>query len=333
VPQYTNPVWNGYFADPFVLKSHGIYYAVGTGGGGNGGKQPDGRVFPLLRSTDLVHWEYRGGALTPLGTGAFDYWAPEIAEKEGRFYLYYSALEPGETHHRLRVAVADDPEGPYTDTGRLLLPEEPFSIDAHPFRDPADNRWYLFFARDYFDGRAGTGLAVAPLADDMLSLSGPVQTVLRASADWHIFERNRPLYDQVWEAWHTVEGAFVVPYAGCYYLLYSGGRWEGPDYGVGFAVADSVMGPYYEEPGLPGPTVLRGVEGKVLGPGHNSVVRGPDDQSLYVVYHAWDTERTARRMCIDPLVWTEKGPVCAGPTWTPQMIAEPIHSVTSSLQR
>jgi hypothetical protein len=28
---YTNPVWHGYFADPFVLRHEGVYYAYGTG--------------------------------------------------------------------------------------------------------------------------------------------------------------------------------------------------------------------------------------------------------------------------------------------------------------
>ena len=59
---------------------------------------------------------------------------------------------------------------------------------------------------------------------------------------------------------------------------------------------------------------LRGIEGKLIGPGHNSVVLGPDGRTHFVVYHAWDPARTARRMCIDPLVFTADGPRCLGPT-------------------
>lgn len=29
--EYTNPVWPGYFADPFILRSGGTYFAYGTG--------------------------------------------------------------------------------------------------------------------------------------------------------------------------------------------------------------------------------------------------------------------------------------------------------------
>jgi hypothetical protein len=28
---YTNPVYKGYFADPFVWQHEGVYYAIGTG--------------------------------------------------------------------------------------------------------------------------------------------------------------------------------------------------------------------------------------------------------------------------------------------------------------
>ncbi len=320
-PTYTNPVWPGYFADPFVLRWQDEYYAYGTGGSRD---DTTGRVFPMLHSRDFVTWEAIGGALTPLTDGSNDYWAPEVAARDGKFYLYYSAAGgigtggAGDETHRLRVAVADHPAGPFTDAGHLLLPDDGFTIDAHPFQDPKDGQWYLFFARDLFDARVGTALAVAPLSNDMLSLSGPATTALRASGDWQIYERDRTMYGQKWEAWHTVEGAFVVPHAGRYWLLYSGGAWTGPDYGVGCAVADSVLGPYTEP--ASGPVVLRGVPGHVAGPGHNSVVRGPGGSGEFIVYHAWDMAHTARRLCVDPLVWTPEGPRCAGPTWTPQVI-------------
>jgi len=314
---YTNPVWPGYCADPFVLKWRGEYYAYGTGSNGTDLLQPDGNVFPVLRSADFAHWEQVGGALRPL-PGATAYWAPEVAARDGRFFLYYSAAgEGGDDAHRLRVAVADHPAGPFIDSGRLLLPDEGFTIDAHPFRDPQDDRWYLFFAKDFFDARVGTALAAVPLADDMRSAAGPVTTILRPSADWQIHARNREIYGRTWDAWHTVEGASIVVHDGRYYLLYSGGAWHTSEYGVGYAVADTVLGPYREPEA--GPVVLRGVPGHVLGPGHNSVVLGPDDQTEFLAYHAWDLEKTARRLCLDPLVWTADGPRCA-PSWTEQVI-------------
>jgi arabinan endo-1,5-alpha-L-arabinosidase len=316
---YQNPVWSGYFADPFVLKVGEEYYAYGTGSSQNNGRQTDGRMFPVLRSRDFVSWELVGGALEPLKTAPDAlYWAPEVAHREGVFYLYY-ALDM-----RLRVATAKHPAGPFLDTGRDLFPQESFSIDASPFCDPRDGQWYLFFAKDYLDGKVGTGTAVVRLADDMISVVGPVSLVVRASADWQIYQRDREWLGRTWDAWHTVEGPFVVERDGRYYCFYSGGCWETAEYGVSYAVAEHPLGPWLDEWSLEGPAVLRGIVRRVLGPGHNCVVRGPDDRTQFVVYHAWDPARVARRMCIDPLIFTKEGPRCDGPSTERRALSQAV---------
>src|SRR5690606_30142216 len=130
--------------------------------------------------------------------------------------------------------------------------------------------------RDFFDKRVGTGTAVAPLRDDMLGLADEPRTVLRATHDWQVYERNRTIYGKTWDAWHTVEGPFVLHHEGRYYCLYSGGSWRSKDYGVGFGVADHPLGPFTDDWAQHGPTVLRGIPDKVLGPGHCSVTTAPD---------------------------------------------------------
>ncbi|MEO6004099.1 MAG: glycoside hydrolase family 43 protein [Opitutus sp.] len=310
---YQNPVWPDYFADPFVLRVGETYYAYGTGSDVDHGRQADGRMFPILQSEDLVNWKYAGGALQPIPDfPTAPYWAPEVAERNGIFYMYYAV------DMRLRVATAQSPLGPFIDVGRELFADLPFSIDASPFRDPKNGQWYLFFAMDYFDDRVGTGTAVVPLADDMITPLAEPRVVVRASSDWQIFQRNRRWYDRDWEAWHTVEGPFVMERDGKYICLYSGGCWETADYGVSFAVADHPLGPWRDEWSRSGPAVLKGIPDRVLGPGHNSVVRGPDGHTDFIVYHAWDAGRTARRLCIDPLVFTENGPRCDGPSTEPR---------------
>jgi beta-xylosidase len=311
---YRNPVHPGYFADPFVVPTDDGYVAVGTG------RFVGDRVFEVLRSTDLVHWEHAGGALQPLSPALTaelgdDYWAPEVAHAEGRWWMYYS-VGRGDTGHHLRVAVADDPVGPYVDCGVDLSPDERFAIDPHPFRGD-DGTWYLFHARDVLDGpRVGTMLAVDVLTS-MTSLAGQPREVLRASADWQIFRRQRPMYGQVHD-WHTLEGPFVVRHDGRYVLFYSGGNWEEPTYGVSYAVADSPLGPWTEPSDEP---LLRTVPGHVVGPGHNSVVTTPSGLDV-MIYHAWDPDGTARRMCLDPLRWTPSGPVVDGPTWDPTVLPD-----------
>ena len=307
---YTNPVYPHYFADPFVLLHAGSYYAYGTGVTALGSN----RVFEVLISSDLVHWRSLGHALEPLGADFTDYWAPEVAFANGKFYLYYSA-GMGDAGHRLRVAVSELPEGPFIDSGAILTPNEPFAIDASPFRDD-DGQWYLYYARDFLDGqRVGTALSVAKL-EGMTRLVGEPHTVLRASQDWQLYARGREIYGQRFD-WHTLEGPFVVKRGGRYYCFYSGGAWTNLSYGVSYAVADHPLGPW-SEPVAAAPTLLRTVPEHVIGPGHNSVVRGPEGED-YLIYHAWDVAHTGRRMCIDRLIWTSHGPTTNGPTFKPQL--------------
>jgi beta-xylosidase len=317
---YQNPVWPGYFADPFVLRWRGEYFAYGTGER----LEDDGRggvgTFKILNSPDLVSWKQVGAALTVPAADTQSYWAPEVAEHEGRFYLYYSSAPAGQDElHRLRVAVAEHPAGPFVDAGAVLPETEGFCIDANPFRDPRDGQWYLFFAKDFFEERTGTGLAVVRLTPDLLRAAGAPQAVLRANADWQIYERNRSLYGKQWTAWHTVEGPCVVAQDGRYYCFYSGGNWQTHDYGVSYAVADHPLGPWQHAEKAE-PLVLRQRPGGLLGPGHNSYTLAPDGRTGMLIYHAWDQARTARRMCIDRVVWTKDGPRCEGPTTTPQTL-------------
>ncbi len=305
---YPAPAWPGYFADPFVLRARGTYWAYGTGGPDDAA---DGRRFRVLRSPDLRAWSEIGFALVePPPLRGCAYWAPEVAERDGVFHLYYSAGGAEGEEHRLRVACSDRPEGPFEDAGREVVPDEPFSIDAHPFHDPRTGRWFLFFVKDFFDARVGSGIAASPLADDMLGIADRPIVILRASDDWQIYERNRRWYGRTWPAWHTVEGPFVVHRGGRYWLFYSGGLWKGVDYGVSVAVADDVLGPYVEPRPTTGPSLLRATDDR-RGPGHNSVIVAPDGGDA-IVYHAWDARLTARRMFIDRLAWTADGPVVDG---------------------
>ncbi len=306
---YTNPVYPRYFADPFVLLHEGRYYAYGTGQ-----ERLPGGVFEVLGSQDLIDWTSLGGVLPPLPDPQLtDYWAPEVAFSDGLFYMYYSVGQ-ADKGHGLRVAVASRPEGPFQDQGLVLTPELPFAIDAHPFRDE-DGEWYLFYARDLLEGeRVGTSLAVDRLLD-MQTLQGKPRTVLTASQDWQLYQSGRPMYDGVYD-WHTLEGPFVVKRGGLYYCFYSGGAWTGESYGVSYALAEHPLGPWREPVG-DGPLVVRTVPGQVVGPGHNSLVLGPGGEDVFV-YHAWDAAQTARRLCLDRLLWTPDGPRLQGPTWTPQ---------------
>ena len=306
---YTNPVFGDYMADPFVLKYNGEYYAYGT-------KVVGGCMIPVLHSTDLVHWRDLGEALELPVQGPECYWAPEVAYANGTFFMYYSAGGQEGEGHQLRVATATQPAGPFRDQGTILTPDDPFTIDAHPFRDD-DGTWYLFYSRDFLEGdRVGTGIVVDRLID-MVELAGERTAVVRPHADWQLYQRQREWYNRVWD-WFTIEGAFVRKHADRYYCFWSGGSWKAPNYGVGYAVADHPLGPWNVGSSIAGPALLRTIPDQILGPGHVSVTLGPDNLQEYMVYHAWDPAHTGRLMRIDALHWPGGAPSVAGPTYTPQ---------------
>lgn len=288
--------FDGYFADPFVLRLGEGYAAYGSGGASS----PD-RVFEALSSVDLETWRSRGPVLERLAPEFGDeYWAPEVAFADGAYWMYYS-VGHGISGHHIRVARSSTPFGPFTDLGLNLTPGERFAIDAHPFFDAG--RWYLYFARDVLEAqRPGTQLAVAPLHG--MTVLGETTTVLEPDADWQIYERGRQMYGATYD-WHTLEGPSVIKRHGRYWLTYSGGAWTGAGYAMAWAVADSPLGPW-----TPGGTLLAGTAG-LIGPGHNSLTTGPSGD--VIAFHSWDAAHTARRMQLRRISFELEGPRVDGP--------------------
>jgi GH43 family beta-xylosidase len=275
---YRNPVYPHSFPDPFVLKHRGEYFAYCTD------FAADGNVFKVLRSRSLVDWIEIGGAMSPISANPPFYWAPEVTCANGKFYLYYSA--GNETLMEIRVAVSNSPEGGFVDSGRALTSEE-FAIDAHVFLDDTCRR-YLFYATDFLTHtHIGTG-TVVDIMKDFYTLEGNPRPVTRAKYDWQVYHLARPEKGGV--RWHTVEGPFVLKRKGVYYEMFSGGNWQNLSYGVSFGVTDNIEKDEEWKQHSDGEKVLpilRTVPDLIIGPGHNSVVRGPDNRELYCVYHRW----------------------------------------------
>src|ERR1041384_1385279 len=305
---YLNPVYAQDFPAPYVLKFRGEYWAYCTS------FWRDGRAFGVMHSRDLINWRELAGALAPLPGNHPCYWAPEVVYRNGRFLMYYSVGNEKLMH--IRVAVADHPAGPFVDSGRQLTNEE-FAIDPHVFVAADGTRW-LFYATDFLTHtHIGTGTVRDRMLDDF-TLAGDARPVTRAKYDWQVYDPNR--IEKGGVRWHTVEGPFVLAHKGKLYEMFSGGNWQNLTYGVSYAVSDAIEHAAEWAQHADGERVLpilRTIPGKVVGPGHNSGVRGPDNQQLFCVYHRW-LEGTGRVLAIDRLA--RGGPPIAtlGPTTTPQ---------------
>jgi GH43 family beta-xylosidase len=305
---FINPVYPHSFPDPFVLKFRGEYFAYCTG------LWKDGKVFGVLRSRDLVNWTEIGGAMNRLKTDAPFYWAPEVTYADGKFYLYYSV--GNEVLMEIRVAVSDRPDGGFVDAG-VKLTSEDFAIDAHVFTDDSGER-YFFYAVDFLEhSHIGTGTVVDKMKN-FFALEGSPRPVTRARYDWQVYDPKR--MEKGGARWHTVEGAFVLKRKGVYYEMFSGGNWQNPTYGVSFAVTDDIekneewLQFSDGERVLP---ILRTIPEKVVGPGHNSVIRGVNNRELFCVYHRW-TEG-GRTMAIDRMDFAGARIFIKGATFTTQI--------------
>jgi GH43 family beta-xylosidase/uncharacterized protein YjdB len=300
-PTYTNSVMPG-IADPYVLYHEGTYYLYGT----------HTEDWPMMTngikvytSTDLVNWkEHEEWALHRDNSwGENRFWAPEVIEKNGKFYMYYAVEE------RLAVATSDSPLGPFIQEKMEPIHPDTPEIDAHIFTDD-DGKQYMYFVR-FEDGNV---IYVAELNEDMKSIKeDTVKFVMRASQDWEKSTK-QPSYP-------VNEGAFVIKHNDTYYLTYSANHFESPDYGVGYATAPTPMGPWtkYEYNPIMKSNIV------VPGAGHHSLIHSPDKTELFMVYHTHNSTKATepRKLAIDRVQFVpqENGPDIMevwGPTVTPQ---------------
>ena len=327
-PTYTNPVTAGTvdtFPDPSTIRGKdGLWYAYGTQNPVFQSKGEDGeRILPILRSADLVHWDYAGDVFTPATRPAWQngsrLWAPDIRYFDGHYSLYYSVPGAG----TVAIATAPTPTGPWTDGGSVLPTPSGCpsgNIDQAQFTD-TDGQPYLYW------GSYDT-ICVAKLTGDRTRTQGAVTQVARG---------------------RRTEGAFVVHRDGYYYLFYSdagccSGAFSG--YQVKVGRATSPTGPFLDDGG----TDLNALTSKAgfvagangnrwIGPGHNAVQTDLSGQD-WLVYHGIPSEApdlapaaggslklSRRPMLIDRLDWINGWPVLragAGPSDTPT--AAPVTS-------
>jgi xylan 1,4-beta-xylosidase len=307
---FENPVRALDLPDPSVIRTRDGYWATAT-------SAEWAPHFPLLFSKDLVNWEPRGAVFpkTPAWAKG-NFWAPEIAEDRGTYFVYYTARGHD---GRLAVAVATalKPEGPYTDHGSMVA-QDLGSIDAVPFTDDEGRRW-LLWKEDGNSRKQPTPIFLQALSDDGLKLIGDRRVILTNDAKWE---------------GPVVEAPFVLKHGDFYYMFYSGAGCCGAacDYALGVARAQRMEGPWEKFPANP---ILAENEAWRC-PGHGSIVRD-DDGSYWLLYHAYARDgftATGRQMLLDEVVFGADGwPSInrgAGPS---RRAPAPVAAVTQQIDR
>jgi hypothetical protein len=273
-----NPRLKGLYGDPHAQYMAGKYWIFPTTDGYEGWS---GSRFKAFSSTDLVNWTDHGTILdlsTDISWADNRAWAPAAIEKNGSFYFYFSA------DTNIGVAKASNPAGPYVDAlGRPLVKAGDYSgqaIDPQVFTDD-NGQSYLYWGN-------GTAYGV-PLNSDMTSFNpGSVRS-----------------FDGLT---NFREASFLFKRNGIYYMMYSVDDTRSENYRVAYATGNSPLGPWNYR----GEVLSKDLSKGVKGTGHHSVVKDPNSDTWYIVYHRFAVpagDGTNREVAIDRMYFRSDGTI------------------------
>lgn len=296
---YRNPIIDKNSPDPTILRADdGSFYLYAT---------ENTRNVPIYHSTDLVNWNLIGTAFTdetrPKWNAKGMIWAPDINKIGDKYVLYYAkSVWGGEWEAGVGVAVANSPQGPFTDCGNIIDSRkigiqnciDPFYIEDGGHR-------YLFWGSFH-------GIYGAELTADGLSLK-PDSKPRKVAGSF-------------------MEGAYIQRRGGYYYLFGSAGTCcEGAKstYRVTVGRSKNLFGPYVDKKGQllldnHYEVVLQRNE-RVAGPGHNAEIVTDDAGTDFLIYHGFKTDkpRDGRVVYMDRIDWVDSWPYIQGST--PSVVA------------
>jgi len=257
-----------YTADPsahvfggrlYIYPSHDIESGVPADDQGSHFDMKDYHVFSLDSVGAPVTDHGVALALEDIPWAGRQLWAPDAAEKDGTYYLYFPAKDRDDIF-RIGVATAANPEGPFT--ARPDPIPGSFSMDPAVFQD-TDGSYYMYFGgiwggqlqrwesgayqpEDVYpsDDAPAISPKMARLADDMTTFAEPPRDVQILDAS------GQPLKAGDNER-RFFEAAWVHKYGGRYYLSYS----TGDTHNIAYATADNPYGPFTYQGGVLKPVV------------------------------------------------------------------------------
>ncbi len=287
---YTNPVIAGDFPDPSVIRVGEDYYAAAT----TGGWAP---FFSIAHSKDLVNWQIIGSVFPKKPNWAKgDFWAPEITQDKGKFYVFYTARRDDGKNKKgtlcVAVAASDKPDRDYVDKGALVC-QEMGSLDGFFIRDENDKP-YLVWKEDGNDRQQPTWLYAQELDATLTKLIGKPKKLFRNEGSG-------------WEN-HVIEGADIVRKDGWFYMFYSGNACCGRscNYALGVARSKTLLGKWEKNPANP----ILAANDVWQCPGHGTIVKTPDGAD-FLLYHAYrkraDAFNIGREALLDKVDWTSDG--------------------------
>ncbi len=227
-------------------------------------------------------------------------WAPAFYPYGGRWYVYYTADDGTDDHHRIYAIESDgdDPLGPYHFKAKLEAPNatDLWAIDP-AILEQATGRYLVWSGA----GSEGHNLLyVAPMSDPW-TISG-ARAYLPAPGGCS----------------EVREAPAILQRAGTTFLVYSTCDTGKPDYQLWAMTIPTASDPMDAASWTPGagPLFARDDAAGVWGPGSNAFFTSPDGSEDWIVYHAKNTSqftydfRTTRAQRIS---WVDGAPDLGSP--------------------
>ncbi|MBE6667759.1 MAG: hypothetical protein E7607_05580 [Ruminococcaceae bacterium] len=166
----------GRLRDPSILLVDGIYYAYGTRWHcfKNTGGRLDGK------------WEDLGVVVDIPADAKDNYWAPEVHEYKGEYYMFTTYLSEASGHRGCVIMKSSKPEGPFTMiTDGHITPKDWDSIDGTLYIDEDGQPW-MVFVHEWTSTDDGIGrMAAAKLSDDLTRfISEPIELFRADDPSW-----------------------------------------------------------------------------------------------------------------------------------------------------
>ena len=249
----------------------------------------------LFSTEDMVNWTYLG---TQVSTATFKWarqgqraWACQGVERNGKWY-WYVCCNKATGGDALAVAVADDPQGPWTDAIGGPLAEGFGFIDPTVFVDD-DGRAYLFWGNK--------GLWYGELNDDMVSFKNGWQEVpgyhdpkcfgeLQSKMNWAKGQNEMMTQYE--------EGPWVMKRNGTYYISYPAG---GVPEHMAYSTAPTINGPWTYRG-----RIMDEAQNSFTIHGGNITFKGRD----FMFYHNGGLPGGGgynRSACVEEFKWNEDG--------------------------
>ncbi|MEO8594009.1 MAG: arabinan endo-1,5-alpha-L-arabinosidase [Candidatus Solibacter sp.] len=294
--------------DPVMIQQDGAYYVFGTG-----------RGIAVFSSKDMKNWQSAKPvfAETPAWVArqfpkARDFWAPDIAEHNGTYYLYYAVSGFGSNNSAIGVATnrtlnPDSPDFRWVDHGMVLesvTGRDMFNaIDPNLAFDQQGVPWLSF-------GSFWSGIKIVKLNANLTEVALPEEWHTIAARDrlWKLEEN-----DAGDELSGAIEAPFIFSRNGMYYLFVSWDRCcrgVNSTYKVVVGRSEKITGPYLSKEGAPmqmgGGSLVVGGNKNWPGVGHNSAYtfNGKD----FLVFHGYDVSDNGRsKLWIQEMKWDANG--------------------------